>query len=1066
MSDSYCDASINELLDRAVRAVNGGDRATATALAERVLAVDNHNSDAEDLLSAPAQYGEIRRLTILFVDLVDSTALSTQVELEIYHTLVARYRKQVLRLIEQFDGHIGETKGDGLLAVFGHPNPHENAVQRAVSAGLEIVRAMTGLSTQAQRRYGVTLDARIGIHRGLVYLDTDQDDVFGLAANLAARVCSLAAPGTVAVSEAVVPLIRDTFELTPCAPAAVKGINGLLAHHVVHGERRHERLHTSVPLVGREHERGLLQTRWRQACDGALPDAGIAFVGEPGIGKTRMVTEASHLAEGAVAPVIELAGSPLHTATGLFPVRTLIERRCGITRLTEGRERLTLLADEITSCAMEPETVLPLLAPVLGIGAEHGYPPVAVEGHVLYGMIQTAVTQYLRAVTGDGPRLVIAEDLHWFDPSTLELLGSLLTHSDGHLLVAITSRDPRAIRAEWPVDVVNLAPLTDAESDALISAMAPTVTVEHRAAVSRRCDGVPFYIEHLVSELVVAGADSAVPEALYEPVFARLHRPDADVIPVLEAAAVLGRAGDTTLLRAVVDDGDGAIDVDGVIAELVSARVLVPIGDTGWRFRHELFREVASELAPPSLRRELHARAAQALIAAAAADVEPDWPVVAGHFERAHRHDDAVTALRRASADARRRGALAEARARLSDAVTLLARCEDGRDRDQREIMIRLERGFLAGASDGSTTGDAPADIERCLQLAGDQLDDDHLFLTLTALVGYYIPRAELYRAHELLDTLAARVGGTLEWSGPAFASSLGTVLWLEGDFTSAEVQLRKALTRSGTADPGDLESAWWIPEDPIAAAHQHLAMNRLLRGDADGANTHLVESASRAASLSYPQNAFNMASMHFLQIWGCLETGRLDQAAVHITQLRQLSEESGLELWRLVGVTQHAIVKGLTALDGGDADASLLRAEKLIMLVDTTRTLGLNVYLTYHDAVIGRLLLAAGAVDRARTRLESALRHSRQTGMRFYDAELMRLRAHTLTDPQQRREALSSAIQVAMHQGATLFELRSRIDSFELLGNGDRAGLADNVDRFEGDAGWPEHQHAERILQ
>jgi class 3 adenylate cyclase len=172
-------ASIDELLDRAVAAINRGDRVAASALADQVLVVDGGNAEAEDLLTAPGDAGEIRRLTILFADLVDSTVLSTRVEPETYRMLVGRYREQVDQVVDRFGGHVGSAKGDGLLAVFGHPAAHEDDVRRAVLAGLEITREVARLSAQAKRRFGIEITVRVGVHRGLVYLDTAQDDVYG-----------------------------------------------------------------------------------------------------------------------------------------------------------------------------------------------------------------------------------------------------------------------------------------------------------------------------------------------------------------------------------------------------------------------------------------------------------------------------------------------------------------------------------------------------------------------------------------------------------------------------------------------------------------------------------------------------------------------------------------------------------------------------------------------------------------------------------------------------------------------------------------------------------------------
>ena len=214
--------SIDDLLDRAVSAINRGDRAVATALAGQVLAMDDGNAEAEDLLTGiPAgDAGEIRRLTILFADLVDSTVLSTKLEPETYRLLVGRYREQVLRIASRYEAHVGVKQGDGLLVVFGHPKAHENDVFRAVQAGLEITRDVARLSEQANRRFGAEINVRVGVHRGLVYLDTTQDDVYGLAANLAARVSSLAPPNAVVVSDAVEPLIRNAFEVGSSAPSA------------------------------------------------------------------------------------------------------------------------------------------------------------------------------------------------------------------------------------------------------------------------------------------------------------------------------------------------------------------------------------------------------------------------------------------------------------------------------------------------------------------------------------------------------------------------------------------------------------------------------------------------------------------------------------------------------------------------------------------------------------------------------------------------------------------------------------------------------------------------------
>ena len=392
---------------------------------------------------------------------------------------------------------------------------------------------------------------------------------------------------------------------------------------------------------------------------------------------------------------------------------------------------------------------------------------------------------------------MVAEDVHWFDPSTLEVLGALLNAAGGRLLVVMTGRPGGWLPAGWPVKVFDLAPLTDEQTDALITALNPGLTADERAAVAARCDGVPFYIEQVVAGLSQTG----VPEALYEPLFARL-RASAKVVPVVEAAAVIGRQIDRGLLCSVVDLSDD--EVDDVIDELEDALVLEPWGTDGWRFRHELLREVAAELAPPSVRRGLHAKVADALIGGW--QVEPDWRLVAGHYEQAERFDEAASAYQRASTDARRRGALAEA-AHLPDPGPRAARPRHTRPgaRPPRDRRCGCERGVLTSAAEGYQSRAAAADFERCLQLGGTDLRDDELFATLAALAGYYVARADLRRAAQVIESLRAGLEQGRQWFRPVIEMLFGVVAWLRGEFDAAVSDLEAATAGLAAADHHDV---------------------------------------------------------------------------------------------------------------------------------------------------------------------------------------------------------------------------------------------------------------------
>ncbi len=1023
---------------------------------EQVLVADSANAEAEDLLAASSDAGELRRLTLFFADLVDSTALSTQVEPETYRLLVGRYRELVQRAVSRYEGHIGSTKGDGLLAVFGHPIAHEDDVRRAVHAGLEITREVARLSEQAQRRFGIELDVRVGVHRGLVYLDTVQDDVYGLAANLAARVSSLAPPGAVVVSDAVEALIHNDFELDTRPAAEVKGVAEPVRYHLVVAERSRPRPGRG-PLVGRDRELAQLEESWARARSGTLTVPGVVFRGEAGIGKSRLAAAATEAAEAAGSLVLELVGSPFHTDTGLHPVRTMLERRCGIDRSSDQARRLRLLDTEVRARGLDPRSTVPLLAPVLGIDAKTGYQPVAAEGRKLYELIGQSVRNYLLACL-DCSALVVAEDAHWFDTSTREVLGALLEAAGGRLLVVITGRPGEWLPGNWPATVFDLVPLTDEQTDALISALNPGLRVNERQAVAARCDGVPFYIEQVVAGLGATG----VPETLYEPLFARLQA-SPKVVPVVEAAAVIGRHVDRGLLCSVVELSDD--EVNRVIDELEDALVLEPADSDGWRFRHELLREVAAELAPPTVRRELHARVADALIAVG----EPDWGMIAGHYERAERFDKAASAYQSASAAALLRGALAEARGYLTRALTQLDLSAPGPDRDRLEMALRLARGRLAGATEGYQSAAAAADYERCLQLGGTDLHNEELFATLAALSGYYVTRADLDRTVQVLGSLATGVEHGRQWFGPVIDAYAGMVTLLRGDFDAAAVQLATAIAKLSATVQSDslLDADWYQVSEPLTYAHIHLALTRFMHGDLTAAETELAHAARRSELLGFPAGPYTVGYRHMVEIGMRIDAGQLDLAATLAAELSELGERHGFDVWRFVGAVGQAGVAGLATLDSDAVDPTTLTAQIAIMttFLESFRAFEANIFSTPIDGTLGRLLIATGEPGLARRQLDTGLQLAHSTGMHYYDAELLRLRALTHDDPAARRADLEAALEIARRQGARLFGLRAALDDFELRGEAARATLADAISRMPDDTIFPEVARARAAI-
>ena len=1052
--------SIDELLDRAVNALNRGDRAAAEALAGQVLEADSGNADAEDLLAAPQDAGEIRRLTILFADLVDSTMLSRQVEPETYWTVVGRYREQVIQLVDQYDGHIAATKGDGLLAVFGHPHAHDNSARRGVTAGLEIVRAVAELSQRTQRRFGVEIAVRVGVHRGLVYLDIAGDDIYGLPANLAQRVSALAPPGCLVVSDVVAALVGDAFDLEARPAERVKGVDTPLVvlqvlgeHAIGTGHRRPGR----GPLVGRQRELARLQKCWARAQSSSLTTPGVVFHGEAGIGKTRLLTAAVEVARQSGAPVLELLGSPFHTDAGLHPIRTLLERRCDISRMTSQPERLRLLRAELDKRGLDAERLVPLLAPVLTISADQGYQPAPADGQQLYELIADAIVEYLRSALGVEAALLVADDVQWFDPSTLEILEALMMGADGRLMVVMAGRSSHWLSPTWPVKLFELNPLTEDEADELILALDPTLEAVRRAEVSERCDGIPFYLEQVVGELT----DGGVPEALYDSLFSRL-RASANVVPVVEAASVIGRNVDRAILGAVCTLDDD--ELDDVIDVLEDARVFEASGVDSWRFRHELLREVAYELAPPSVRRGLHSEVADAFINHVGG--EPDWRLVAGHYEQALRHGDAAAAYQHASAAARRRGALSEACAYLSLTITQLTKTAAGPERDRREMAARLERGLLMGAAEGHSSPAAAADFERCLQLGGTDVRDDGLAATLAALMGYYAVRADLGRARPVGELLRAGLGEDRQWFRPGVDALFGVITLLAGDFPAARRHLEAAQSHRND-DHTRASRAWYLPNEPVASAQVNLALIHLLHGDLDDAELMLSEAERRAEGLDFPHGPYTLGYARFISAWIRIEADELEHAAAVTTDLTAMAERHGFDQWVLVAAVQQSTITARNLLNANDFDPQAIRSAiaGVTELIGQLLALELAIYGTSFAAHVGHLLIAAGDVEQARAAIDAALGLAADTGMHFYDAELLRLRAQTRADEAARQADLGAALELARTQGAAIFELRAAMDDVRVRGESAHPALEKALARFASDSRWPELVHGRRLL-
>jgi tetratricopeptide (TPR) repeat protein len=769
----------------------------------------------------------------------------------------------------------------------------------------------------------------------------------------------------------------------------------------------------------------LAQAYARVASGSADSPIGILVQGEAGVGKTRLV--AALVEQAANGPVVDLHGSPFHGEVGFHPVRRLIEARCKISDDDSPTARLECLTHDVTELGLDPAATVPLLAPVADIDPRAGYDPAPTVGRMLEEQVTQAVLDYTMACLQGRPGIIVAENLHWFDPATSALLEKLLRVGAGTVLIVATSRNPEP----GPWEVIELRPLTLAGRYALVDALEEGLTDEDRLALATRSGGIPLYLEELVragerdqrSPGAAAPVPGSVPEVLYEPLVARLYATPS-AIPVAATAAAAGQEVDRSLLAATMPDMPAA-NLDSTLGALVDGRILEAVQGRSerYQFRHELLREVAYELQPPSWRREVHSRLCDLL----AGDESRDWHVLASHFERAERHSEAAAAYQETAELARRRGALSEARTHLTRAIDLVLPLDPGNTRDHREIQLRLRRGFLAMSQEGAGSAQASADFDRCLELAESDPHGDDMLSTLISLWAYYLSRAELDRAREVTMTLRGTLGKQPKTLRPTNIAGSGMLDWFAGDFTTANQELSEAvgaLDKMPTA--GNVEAVWFVPNNPFVAMHAHLALARFMTGDTAGADQSLARAREIASSLDFPQGPWSAAYAIWLGSWTWIEAGRLEPAEQSLAELESLCARHGLDSWGLIAATQTAALEAVRAMRSGSSDtASLVDCAQLLgSLLDIWRAVELRVFLPFYLTTLGALLAAAGDAEAARGRYEESLALSAETGMRFYDAETLR-----------RMGQLESALDLARSQGARVFEERIELDLRALAG-------------------------------
>ncbi len=687
---------------------------------------------------------ERRQLTVLFCDLVGSTALSSQLDPEDMREVIGAYQKAVACEIGRLEGHVAKFMGDGVLAYFGWPRAHEDEPEQAVRAALAIVEAVRALSAPS----GEPLACRIGIATGLVVVGdlvgqgaAQEEAVVGATPNLAARLQSIADAGQVVLAQSTRRLLGNLFELEDLGTHDLKGIATpaqawrVIAEHEAVSRFEALRGAQLAAFVGRRRELSLLLDCWERAKAGQ--GQVVLLSGEAGIGKSRIARALRERLAGESLAVITYGCSPHHTNTALYPVTVLLERAAHLTHDDPAATRLDKLEASLARGGRADAEKVRLLAALLGIETGRRYPPLALDAERRKQRTLEVLTRQLAEQAARQPVLALWEDVQWADPTTLELLGLMIEGLSALPVLMLVTFRPE-LDPPWKglghVTQLQLGRLDRRDCVDLIGRITggKRLPAEVLEPILARTDGVPLFVEELTKTVLESGliADSgdryalvrplpplAIPATLHDSLMAQLDRL-APVKEVAQIAACIGRDFTRHLLSEVVGPPPSACDQ--ALDELAKADLIAPGPGAGpsYSFRHVLIRDIAySSLVRPR-RQELHARIARALRKCEPEICKARPELLAYHLTEAGELVEAVDQWLKAGRRATALSANREAIEHLSYGLELLKRLPDDQAHRQRALELLISRGPPQIVLYGAATREVAENYAEALALA------------------------------------------------------------------------------------------------------------------------------------------------------------------------------------------------------------------------------------------------------------------------------------------------------------------------------------------------------------
>jgi class 3 adenylate cyclase len=824
---------------------------------------------------------ERRQLTVLFCDLVGSTELSRRLDPEDMGTVIRAYQHTVAGEVARFEGHVAKFMGDGVLAYFGWPQAHEDEAERAVRAGLAVTEAIGRLSSPA----GQPLAARVGIATGLVVVGeligtgvTLEQAVVGETPNLAARLQALAEPGAVVIGAATRRLIGWLFNLTELGPLRLKGFAEPLAAFKVEGEHRaegrFEALHGGrlTPLVGREHELGILLERWAWAKDG---DGQIVLLsGEPGIGKSRLTRSLIERLTDEPHTRLRYYCSPYHTNSAFYPVAEHLERAAGFRVEDSPETRLDKLEAVLAEATDKLAEVAPLIAALLSIPATPRYPPVTLTPEARKVRTFDALLDQVVGLAERRPLLMVLEDAHWIDPTSVELFG-LIIHRIQRLPVLLLITFRPEFSSPWTgyahVVSLTLSRLGQRQGAQMVKRLTggKALPAEVLQQILLKTDGVPLFVEELTKMVLESGllADArdhyelrgplplvAIPSTLHDSLMARLDRL-APVKEVAQIGAVIGREFSHDLLTAVAPIspnllGDALEQL--VQSELVFRRGAPPAAT--YTFKHALVRDTAYGTLLNSRRQQLHMRIADVLEERFVETAQAQPELLAHHCTEAGLIERATAYWHKAGQQAVARSAMAEAVSHLTRGLEVLKRLPEDAARDRRELDLQLALGSVLIATKGLAAVETDRAYARAHELCLEIDAPPQLFSALFGRFVVHIQRAELGAAYEVARELLRLAEEQCDVAAQVTACrAAGAVLFQLGELVESRAHLERGVALYGAQRDRTAGSTYGM--DSCVVSLHWLSQALLTLGYPDQARARVGDALTCARELAHPSS-------------------------------------------------------------------------------------------------------------------------------------------------------------------------------------------------------------------